>query len=263
MKKTYREIYLLPSLFTMASVFFGFQSLLSCFQESYSWAAFWIIVAAIMDGLDGIIARSTRTHSDFGAELDSLADAFSFGAAPSVLLYFWGLRVAGTAGVFFSFIFLSAGILRLARFNVLQRAPLDRRSYVGLTIPSASVLIAAIVFFHSQPLETKLSAFLIALVSLCLSFCMISKIKYRNFLDFNFRKRIDLKTALLVAIIISTLIFYTKFFLLFFFTLNVISGPSASFFKLLKSVTLKTARSKRLSFLRTRRMKKKHLWFLR
>jgi len=263
MKKIYREIYLLPSLFTIASIFFGFQSLLSCFHENYSRAAFWIIVAAIMDGLDGIIARSTRTHSDFGAELDSLADAFSFGAAPSVLLYFWGLRLAGTAGVLFSFIFLSAGILRLARFNVLQRAPLDRKSYIGLTAPSASMLIAAIAFFHSQPLQTKLDAFLMAVASLCLSFCMISRIKYKNFLDFNFRKRIDLKTALLVAIIISSLIFYTKFFLLFFFTLNVLSGPSAFLFKLIRKMTPRIAKSRRFSFLKTRRVKKKHSWFLR
>lgn len=259
MRKIYREIYLLPSLFSIAGIFFGFLSLISCFHESYSRAAFWIIMAAIMDGLDGIIARSTRTHSDFGAELDSLADAFSFGAAPSLLLYFWGLRVAGTPGIFFSFIFLSAGILRLARFNVLQRAPTDRKSYIGLTIPSASILIASVVFFHSQPLETKLSAFLMALVTLCISFCMISTIRYKNFLNFNFRKRIDLKTALLVAIIIASLIFYTKFFLLFFFTLNVLSGPSVSLFNLLK----KMAKAKHVFFLKTRRTKKKHSWLFR
>jgi CDP-diacylglycerol--serine O-phosphatidyltransferase len=262
MRKKYRKIYLLPSFFSMGNIFFGFLSLIFTFHEKYSWAALWIIVSAILDALDGIIARSTRTHSDFGTELDSLADAFSFGAAPSILLYFWGLRVAGTVGVFFSFIFLSAGILRLARYNVLQKAQLDRKFYTGLTIPSASMLIAAIVFSHPLLLETKLSAFLMAMVTLFVSFCMISTIKYRNLLSFNFRKRIDIKTALIVAILISSLIFYTKFFLLFFFTLNVLSGPVSFIFNLLKKETQKKLMRKQTLSEKTGRVKKKHSWFL-
>lgn len=234
MKKRYGEIYLLPSLFSIANIFFGYLSLLFCFHAKYSWAALWIIIAAVMDALDGIIARSTRTQSDFGSQLDSLADAFSFGAAPSVLLYFWGLRVAGTVGVFFSFIFLTGGILRLARYNVLQKSQPDRKYYIGLTIPSASMFLSSVILFHPQPLELKLPAFLFSLIILFISFCMVSRIKYRNFLSFNLRQRIDLKAALLIAIIISSLIFYTRMFLLIFFTLNVFSGPAVLVFHQLK-----------------------------
>lgn len=234
MKKKYGEIYLLPSLFSIANIFFGYLSLLFCFHSKYSWAALWIIIAAVMDALDGIIARSTQTQSDFGAQLDSLADAFSFGAAPTILLYFWGLRVAGTVGVFFSFIFLTGGILRLARYNILQKTQQDRKYYIGLTIPSASMFLASVILFHPQPLETQVLAFLFSLIILLVSFCMVSRIKYRNFLNFNLRQRIDLKTALLIAIIISSLIFYTRMFLLLFFTLNVLSGPAALAFHHLK-----------------------------
>jgi CDP-diacylglycerol--serine O-phosphatidyltransferase len=228
LKKKYGEVFLLPSLFSITNIFFGFLSLIFCFHGRFSLAAFWIIAAAVMDGLDGIIARATGAQSDFGTQLDSLADAFSFGAAPSILLYFWGLRVAGTPGILFSFVFLCGGVLRLARYNVLQKTQVDRGYYVGLTVPSASMFLAALVLFHPSPLETKLGAAGLALIVGAVSFCMVSRIKYRNFLRFNFRKRIDLKTALALGIVISGLIFYPRFFLIVFFGINVIYGPATA-----------------------------------
>jgi CDP-diacylglycerol--serine O-phosphatidyltransferase len=96
--KKIREIYLLPSFFTTLNIFFGYLSILATFRGKYLWAAYWIIIAAVMDAIDGIIARSTKTQSDFGIQFDSLADAFSFGAAPSLLLYSWGFKGAGFPG---------------------------------------------------------------------------------------------------------------------------------------------------------------------
>jgi CDP-diacylglycerol--serine O-phosphatidyltransferase len=235
MKKQYGEIYLLPSFFSLSNVFFGFLSLILCFQGRYSWAAFWIIMSAIMDGLDGIIARSAGAQSEFGTQLDSLADAFSFGGAPSVLLYFWGLRGAGTAGVFFSFIFLSSGVLRLARYNVLQNTQKSRKFYVGLSVPSASLFMASLVLFHPQALRTRSSAFLLAMAIVVVSIFMVSTIKYRNFLNFPLRQRINLTSGLLMAILIASLIFYTKVFLLAFFTFIVISGPATHVFNLIRN----------------------------
>jgi CDP-diacylglycerol--serine O-phosphatidyltransferase len=242
MKKQYGEIYLLPSFFSLFNVFFGFLSLLSCFHGKYSWAAFWILMSAVMDGLDGIIARSVGAQSEFGAQLDSLADAFSFGGAPSVLLYFWGLRVAGTGGVFFSFIFLASGILRLARYNVLQKSQKGRKFYIGLSVPSASLFMASLVLFHPQPLGTKTSAFLLALAIIVISFFMVSTIRYRNFLNFRLRQRINLTTGLLLAILIASFIFYTKIFLLAFFTVIVLSGPVTDVFNLVKNKVQKKSR---------------------
>lgn len=222
---SYRDIYLLPSFCSLGNLFFGFLSLIATFHGRYDWAGFWIICAAAMDALDGIVARSSRTHSDFGRELDSLADSVSFGAAPAVLLYFWGLQPARTAGLFFAFVYLAAGLLRLARYNVHSPAQTDRRHYTGLTIPSSSMFLSSIVVLRSRPLAGEASILLVALLALFLSFCMVSTIPYRNFLSFNLRKRIDLRSALLLAVIISSLIFYPKIFLVSFFTINVLSGP--------------------------------------
>lgn len=244
-------IYLLPSLFSLTNLFFGFLSITFCFQRKYSWAAFFILIGAILDGFDGIAARLTKTQSDFGIELDSLADAISFGAAPCLLLYFWALKAAGPAGKFFSFVYLSAGILRLARYNVRTKMQPDRKHYTGLTIPSASMFISSILFLHPQALNSKPMAFLMAVVTLLVSSCMISAIKYRNFLDFNIRKKIDIKTALIIAIIVSSLIFYRKIFLFCFFTINVLSGPITYVYNILKKKTKKRRQEKSVTSKKT------------
>jgi len=234
MKKRHGDIYLLPSVLSITSVLFGFLSLLSSFQAKFAWAAFWIIAAAVMDGLDGIIARATKAQSDFGVQLDSLADVFSFGAAASILLYFWGLQAAKTPGALFSFIFLVGGILRLARYNVLQKSQSDRKHYVGLTVPSAAMFLSSLVLVHPKPLTTKLDAAGLSAIIVVVSVCMVSRIKYRNMLSFNYLKRIDLKMGLALAVIICGFILYTRIFLLIFFGLIVLSGPLTEVQKSLK-----------------------------
>jgi len=231
-----QKTFLLPNLFTLINLFFGYLSILSSFHGKYFTAAFLIIFAAVMDGFDGIAARMTKTHSELGVQLDSLADVISFGVAPSILLYFWGFNLANLprTDIFFSFIFLSAGVLRLARYNTIQKNMIDRKFYTGLTIPSASLLIAAIVLNHPAPITIKPHAFLLAVLIVILSLFMVSTIKYRNFLNFNFRKRIDLKTAFLVAIILSSLILYPRIFILSYSFLNVLYGPIIHLFKRLK-----------------------------
>lgn len=234
MRKKYGKIYLLPSLFTITNVFFGFLSVIFSIHGRYSLAALWIILAAVMDALDGIIARATNSQSDFGTQLDSLADAFSFGAAPSILLYLWGTRIAGPPGVFFSFIFLTGAILRLARFNIISKTHPDRKHYLGLPVPSASAFICSLVIFHPQPLESHSQAFLLILLIVVIALLMVSRIKYRNFLNINFRKRTDLKAALLLAVLVSSLIFYTRIFILSFSSLFILSGPAGLTIQTLK-----------------------------
>lgn len=245
--KKFREIYLIPNSLTIFNIFFGYLSVFAAFRGKYLWAAYWIIIAAVVDAFDGIIARLTKTQSDFGIELDSLADAFSFGAAPSFLLYFWGFRLVSHSdiSIFFSFIFLAASILRLARYNILQKNRIDKRFYTGLTVPSAALLLAAIVLYHPQPIRVKLYMFLLAILVIILSLCMVSTIKYKNFLSFNFRRGIDLKTALLIAIIFSSLILFPRIFLLFYLSINVLSGPSTYVFNLSKRKIQKKLRPKK------------------
>jgi len=233
-KKIHYGVNVLPSLFSLTNLFFGFMSILLTFQGRYKQAAVLIIIAALMDGLDGVVARATHTPSDFGIELDSLADAISFGVATSVLLYYWGMEMAGPPAVFFSFVFLTAGVLRLARYNVRTKVPSDRKHYQGLTVPSAAMFMAAIVNFHPAPLAARSSGFLVAVATLLVSLCMVSTIPYRNFVKALLGHRIDIRNALIVAISLFGVLFYQRYFLLIFFGLNVLSGPTVALSKLFK-----------------------------
>jgi len=209
-------------------------SILFCFQGRYSLAAFWILMSAVMDALDGIVARFFGAQSEFGIQIDSLADAFSFGGAPSVLLYFWGMHTAGIIGVFFSFIFLASAVLRLARYNILQKTQKSRRFYAGLTVPSAAMFMVSLVFFHPQPLNAQFGAFLLASAIIMISFFMVSTIRYKNFLSFDLRQKVNLSTGLLMAIGIASLIFFARFFLLAIFSFIALSGPANLLITLLK-----------------------------
>ena len=218
-KRRPKAAYALPTLFTAGNIFLGYLSILRSFQGSllmatdpvnaalnFETAAKCIGVGMLLDGLDGRIARMTNTTSDFGRELDSLADIISFGIAPALLAYAWGVQFvdasAGSeiiyhlrrAGVLIVFLFLICGAARLARFNV-QKNPVpknpgrpDRKYFVGLPIPSAAAAVAAVVnFFDSEPVRSwQLSAVWIAILAL-LGFLMVSTWRYYSFKDINLR----------------------------------------------------------------------------
>lgn len=234
-RKQYGEMFLLPSAFTLANLFFGFLSVVYSLHGRYAGAAAWIMVAAILDALDGVLARSTRTLSEFGRQLDSLADSVSFGCAGALLLYSWGLGPVRPSGLFFSFIFLAAGILRLARYNLRSKVQPDRRYYQGHTLPSSMMLFVAIVLLHPQPLRTGVEAALLAALIVFVSFCMVSTIPYRNWLSFNLRHRIDIKTAFFLAVVIMALIFYARYMILAFFVFSLFAGPAAALLKKAKA----------------------------
>lgn len=219
------RIYFLPSLFTLTNLFFGFLSLTATFYGKYRWAALWIILAACLDGLDGLVARATKTNSDFGIQLDSLADAVSFATASSLLVYFWGLKTAGPAGLFFSFLIAVAGVLRLARYNIRTKTQTDRRYYQGLTVPSAAIFFSSLVIFHPAPNYDRTIAIYLAGVVLVISLLMVSTLRYKNFITVFLNHPIDIRSALFLAVIISGLLFKPKYFLLIFFTANVLYGP--------------------------------------
>jgi CDP-diacylglycerol--serine O-phosphatidyltransferase len=233
-KKAPYGLNVLPSLFSLTNLFFGFMSVLLTFHGRYRMAAFLIIIAALMDGLDGLVARATHTPSDFGIELDSLADAVSFGLATSILIYYWGMEMAGPPAVFFSFVFLTAGVLRLARYNVRSHVPGDRKHYQGLTVPSAAMFMAAVVNFHPVPLAARESGFLVAVLTLVISLCMVSTFPYRNFIKAFMGRQINIRMALVVAVSLFGVLFYTRYFLLLFFGLNVLSGPVGALARALK-----------------------------
>ena len=210
-----RAAYALPTLFTAGNIFLGFLAILRSVEGAllaasgqlgpnphFEVAAKAIGAAVVLDGLDGRIARMTNTTSAFGREMDSLADVITFGIAPAVLAYAWGVQfvIPGgflpdhRAGYFLAFIFLLCGAARLARFNV-QTNPVpknpgrpDRKYFVGLAIPAAAGLVAAVVYASdSAPLEQwLLSALWLALLAL-LSFLMVSTWRYPSFKEVNLR----------------------------------------------------------------------------
>lgn len=220
---------------TITCVFAGFLSIHASIQGKYARAALFIIMVAVLDAIDGIIARATNTQSDFGERLDSLADSFSFGASTSFLIFFWGLQhTAASPAVIISFIFLAASTLRLASYTILPRISTDRKYYLGLTVASSSLLLAGIVIYHPQPVEAGIYTFFLAILVLVLSLLMVSNLKYKNLLYFNFRRTTNIFTALAATIIISACILYPLCFLLITI-LYILSGPASfiiGFFKL-------------------------------
>jgi CDP-diacylglycerol--serine O-phosphatidyltransferase len=208
-----RAAYALPTLFTAGNIFLGFLSILRSFRgsmmaasggagaaEHFAFAAQAIGAAVFLDGLDGRIARLTNTTSDFGREMDSLADVISFGIAPAVLAYAWGVQFIDTtigpnvreqmsrAGTFAAFLFLLCGAARLARFNI-QKNPVpknpgrpDRKYFVGLPSPAGAAMVAGVVFaFDGEPLGWwPLSAVWLVLL-VVLGLLMVSTWRYYSF----------------------------------------------------------------------------------
>ena len=239
-----RAAYALPTFFTAANLLLGFLAIMESFRGSmdfalnipgaarhFELAAIYIGISVFVDGLDGRIARMTNTVSDFGRELDSLADVISFGIAPGVLAFAWGVqfvdwsilpdpntRVQLLRGTYFiTFLFLLCGASRLARFNVsinpIPKNPgrADRKYFVGLPIPAAAGMVAAVVYaLDSQPLHNWFAALLwMALIGL-LAFLMVCTWRYRSFKDFNLLSPRSFKSVITLGSIIYLLFNFSQ-----------------------------------------------------
>ena len=140
-----KGIYILPNLFTTAALFAGFYAIVQAMNGLFEQAAVAIFIAMVLDGLDGRVARLTRTQSAFGAEYDSLSDMVSFGAAPALIMYEWALKGMGKLGWMAAFIYCAGAALRLARFNT-NIDVVDKRYFQGLPSPAAAALVAGLVW---------------------------------------------------------------------------------------------------------------------
>ena len=152
-----RGVYLLPSMFTVGNMFCGYACIVHAMRGEFQIAAPFIGFAMVLDMLDGRIARMTGTSSDFGLELDSLADVISFGMAPAILSFSWGLQPLGRLGWAVGFLFVAAAALRLARFNI-QAGSVDKRYFVGMPSPAAAAGPAATVFAYPYGFTTYTDA---------------------------------------------------------------------------------------------------------
>ena len=216
--------YLLPSLFTIGNILLGFYAIVRGLRGDFENAALCIFAAAVLDGLDGRIARLTHTESDFGKEFDSLADVLTFGLTPALLTYLWGLRDLGRVGWLFPLYFLVCTATRLARFNVQTRI-VDSRYFVGLPSPAGAGSIAAFLLIApaSDWRPWCQAAMLFALF--CVGTLMVSTFRYPSFKKIDLRQRRSYRVALPLAGILSLLAWRPTSFFLGAAILYTLAGP--------------------------------------
>jgi CDP-diacylglycerol---serine O-phosphatidyltransferase len=201
-----RGVSLLPSLFTLANLFCGWACVVHAMRGELSTAAPFIGFAVVLDMLDGRIARMTGTTSDFGVQLDSLADLISFGMAPAVLAFQWGLIPLGRMGWAIGFLYLTAAALRLARFNIQTNN--DKRYFIGLPSPAAAGLVAATIFYFPEGLQAKPIAWLGMVMLMVPALLMVSSIRFQSFKTFDLGMRRGWRGLFLVAALIAALVSY-------------------------------------------------------
>lgn len=221
-----KGIYILPNLFTTASLFAGIYAIIASIQGNFIHAAFAIPISLILDGLDGRIARMTHTTSRFGVEYDSLADLVAFGVAPSVLAYTWSLSAFGKWGWLAAALFTTCGALRLARFNV-QIGVIDSRYFNGLAIPAAAIVVASTVllyFYLGGEGTFPHAAVLVGMVAL--SLLMVSSIKFYSFKDLHFLSREPFMTVVLAVILMIIVLAEPQIMIFTFAVSYAISGPA-------------------------------------
>lgn len=215
----------LPSIMTLLNLFIGFLSLQASIHGHFLTAGWLIVLAAIIDGLDGIVARLTRSASLFGIELDSLADAVSFATATSVLFALWAAEELGRAAFLLAFIFLATGILRLARYNVIQAKQKNRAFYIGLTVPSASIFIVALIIIQSRAPAHYPSKVTLLLLMPLISLLMISRIHYPNFIHIIYRHQLNLSRILFTLALLISFYWHPPLTLFIVTSINISSGP--------------------------------------
>src|SRR5687768_12530285 len=198
------------------NLFFGFRCMVNSMRamqaisegrpvqamEYFETACLSLLFAAIFDTFDGLVARSLGATSEFGKEYDSLADVVTFGAAPAVLVYAWGLHEFERLGGGIAFLFLAAVSLRLARFNV-QTGKVDYRYFVGLPSPAGALTLASMIFYAPAPVTDRRFAIVVMIVTIFTAFAMVSPVRYRSQKGLALQKERSLIYFLILALILA------------------------------------------------------------
>lgn len=211
-----RGVYVIPTSLTILNLFFGFRAIIYATRgieamtlghtgaaaDFFETACLSLLFAAVFDTFDGLVARQLGATSDFGKEYDSLADVVTFGAAPAVLVYAWGLHVFEKLGGGIAFLFLAAVSLRLARFNV-QTGKTDYRYFVGLPSPAGALTLAAMIFYAPIPVTDRRFAMIVMILTIGTAFAMVSPIRYRSQKGLALQKERSLMYFVVLALILG------------------------------------------------------------
>jgi CDP-diacylglycerol---serine O-phosphatidyltransferase len=197
-----RGVYLLPSLMTLGNLFCGYACVIYAMRGEYAIAAPFVGIAMVLDTLDGRIARLTGTTSEFGVQFDSMADIISFGIAPAILTFSWGLTALGNWGWAAGFVYVTAAAMRLARFNI-QAGSVDKRYFVGMPSPAAATVPASTIFAYPSGFQEPIGAIPVLALVLIPAFLMVSTIKFRSFKTFDLQARRSYTVLLVIASLIA------------------------------------------------------------
>src|SRR5690606_13200724 len=227
-----RGIYLLPNLFTTGGLFGGFFAIIAASQGRFEAACAAIFIAAILDGLDGRVARMTNTQSEFGVQYDSLADLVSFGMAPALVMYHWSLAslkldgvTLGRVGWLAAFLYAACAALRLARFNS-QVSKVDKRWFIGLASPAAAGLMASFVWtFHDLDWSGDDLRYAALAVTVVTGLLMVSGLRYNSFKGGRGPEKVPFVALLVAVAVIIALVIDAPKTLLAAGVLYALSGP--------------------------------------
>ena len=238
-------VFLLPNIITTAALFSGFFSIISSINGNYISAVIAILVAMLLDGLDGRIARLTNTQTEFGAYFDSLSDLLCFGVAPALFIYIWSLSSFNSYGWHWSkiawivsFIYTASVALRLARFNSKLHVQ-DKKYFLGLASPaSAAVIICYAWVVIDAGLNVESFKWFSLILLVCLSILMVSNVTYYSFKDIDLRQKVPHISMFIIVIILSFISFDPPLVLLSFFVIYALSGPTLLLIRLFKKRSL-------------------------
>lgn len=222
-----RGIYLVPNFITTMSLFSGFYSILASTQDRFQIAIICIFISAVLDGLDGRVARLLGAQSTFGEQFDSLTDMLAFGVAPAMLVYSWALEPLNRLGITSAFVFTACAAFRLARFNA-QIGEVDKKYFIGLASPLAAILLTSVVMVGIDidngfdVTQQKLQIF-IALVTVIIGLLMVSNLKYNSFKEFD-KKRVPFMVLPVFVLMISIITYDIPIGILSLCILYALSG---------------------------------------